>query len=448
MSEPPSISTPGLGAAAQATSGARELVSPKPAAPTGLAVGARVELIPTQLINASLLEARIQPLGAGTAWTANIRAQLTTELPASTIQALQSNPSQAPRLQAQVVSLSPALVLRVIPPSEQARPLLTGATPTDSKAWLTQQFRLHWPESRPLGETLDRLAGQLASSVAPANGLPGAHLGETNQVQRMLAALIGQLASSSDLTSPEGLEQAIGRSGIWLEALVARSASDAMSTTELSADLKAQLLTLAQRIRAQPNLPARPTSAADPMPAREAVQPTHPGDQRRAEATESPSARAAGQEGARVTGLAREVEGMIKQVVTHQLQTLDASRDQPQWVLELPFRTPAGLLALEADIRRERQGEAAEQEVWSMRLRLDLPRLGPLNILLSLRAGRLNASLQSGTPSGAEHIRRHLDELRAQLESRDIDVASLHAGYRAVAQVEPPIHSPLVSEQA
>ena len=83
-----------------------------------------------------------------------------------------------------------------------------------------------------------------------------------------------------------------------------------------------------------------------------------------------------------------------------------------------------------------------------MRLRLDLPKLGPLNILLILRDERLNASLQAADPHGAEQIKQRLGELRARLEAREIEIASLHAGHRPFDRPAPPFEAPLVREQA
>lgn len=139
---------------------------------------------------------------------------------------------------------------------------------------------------------------------------------------------------------------------------------------------------------------------------------------------------------------------MIKQVVTHQLQTLESSTEQPRWVLELPFKTPAGLMALEAEIEREHPHGQPEDACWSIRLRLDLPRLGPLLVNLTLRQGRLNATLYAGAQEAARVLDRHLDELRRQLEAREIEVASLHAGHRQTESARPRLDTPLVSEQA
>ena len=139
---------------------------------------------------------------------------------------------------------------------------------------------------------------------------------------------------------------------------------------------------------------------------------------------------------------------MIKQVVTQQLQTLEAGADPPRWVLELPFKTPAGLLTLEADIQRETRAGQAEEDGWSMRIRLNLPRLGPLSINLNLRADRLNAALQAENQTAVDILRQHLATLRQQLEDRQIEIASLHASQRPRTEPPPIRRPPLVSEQA
>ena len=146
---------------------------------------------------------------------------------------------------------------------------------------------------------------------------------------------------------------------------------------------------------------------------------------------------------------------MIKQIVTRQLQTLDASAEQTRWILDLPFRTPGGVMALEAEIAREQNADRASESCWTIRLHLDPPRIGPLRIELTLRGERLHAALQTSSQGGAELLGRHLGELREQLVARDLEVASLHAGFnpriankRANAHPERPPDTPLLSERA
>ena len=801
MNEP--MSVPPSGPGASAPTGTRALTPSTAAALAGrLLVGMQVELLPGRSISPELIEARLRPLEGQAAWTPSIRVQLTTALPASGLQIQASTTERLETgtpptaLRAEVVATSPALVLRLLSPADRST-LPPNQTATDgSREWLGQQFRQHWPESRPLAATLENITARLAKeigadfiaipkTVLPPTTTPAVNANDATgplQIQRAVATLVGQLATATDLTDPEQLSIAVGRSGLWLEALLAQAAIDPAQSSELKHDLKAQLLTLAQRLRLQatsppsppfntqatpgrrpdvhapqPNLPAQADSPAKPVPAPAGTEPRlgantgqagirlhvarpeqaapstledglldkvpdqadrhlEPLSQKRAQVDQDttllvtpsratrttpvmpppatpdeskpappaeqesqrannlarevesmvkqvvtkqlqsldsptsqralatligqlataaeltdpeqlsiavgrsglwleallaqaaidpaqaseltrdiktqlltlaqqirlqgtrqpgapsgdqpmperrpdsnipqssqPSSQAgsptkplpaptsapagtelrpgattdpvggrlnvarveqqappklgdgpsdevsnqadrqverasqksvqvdqgttpptspsqvtratsvmpppatpdeskpmppAEQESQRANNLAREVESMVKQVVTKQLQSLDSPAGQTQWLLELPFRTPAGLQALEADIRREQAREDNEHAIWTMRLRLDLPKLGPLNILLILRDERLNASLQAADPHGAEQIKQRLGELRARLEAREIEIASLHAGHRPFDRPAPPFEAPLVREQA
>lgn len=507
MSEPVGLPPSGAGSSAPVV-GTRAQAAVLNELAGRLQAGMRVEIIPTRSIGPDLIEAQLRPLAGSATWTQGVRVQLTAALPTNALQAVTgggSAPGTSPTLRAEVVATGPTLILKILAPAEGS-PSTPGSNPAalaGSREWLGQQFRQHWPESRPLAVTLENITARLAKEIGTdavavpktVTPLPAPNANETLshlQIRQAVATLIDQLASAAELTDPERLSTAVSRSGLWMEALLAQAALDPAQSSELKLDLKAQLLTLAQQIRVQaarpPSVPpaaAQPTSGhrADaptpqPPPASQAGARTEgsgasTGAEPRAGATPEASesrlsrvattesgsspksgseppeeTRAVEQNNQRTTSLARDVEGMLKQVVTKQLQSLDSPAGQTQWLLELPFRTPTGLQALEADIRREQARNEDEHETWSMRLRLDLPKLGPLHILLTLRNERLNASLQAGDPDGAEQIKRHLGDLRTRLEAREIEVASLHAGHRPLSQPAPPFDDPLVREQA
>ncbi|WP_186342924.1 flagellar hook-length control protein FliK [Allochromatium palmeri] len=496
MSEPPRLPPSGSGAsvASAAASATRAQASTAAALAERLQVGMQVELRPSRSITPELIETQLRPLGSTTTWSQGIQARLTSpmlanSLPAPAVGERSATGGAMPALRAEVVATSPALVLRLISTTaDRSTPIPNQTAVAGSREWLGQQFKQHWPESRPLAATLDRILVQLASaSTPPITNLTHTDPTNATPIQRAVDSLIGQLATVTELTDPEQLAVAVSRSGLWMEALLAQAAITPTQSNELVLDLKAQLLVLAQRLRlpgaGAPSAPssAQPTAGqrvdspvqalqtgaqmersgasagAEPRPGA-TPEPAGPGTSRVA-APESGSpptsdnappeeTRTAEQNNSRTASLARDVEGMLKQVVTKQLQSLDSPAGQNQWLLELPFRTPTGLQALEADIRREQARDGSEHETWSMRLRLDLPKLGPLNILLTLRNERLNASLQSADADGAQQIRQHLSELRARLEAREIEIASLHAGHRPLDRPVPPFTDPLVREQA
>lgn len=436
----------------------------------------------------------MRPLDSDQAWTTT-RAQLAKPLPDQLVGQLgsstnsQSVASTMPRMRAEIVSLSPALVLRILSSATGPAASTTPAPAPGSREWVGQQLRQHWPESRPLTATLQSLVSRVADSGPASRVSSAAAPALGTNVQRTLESLLGQLSTHRDLTDPERLASALKDAGPWLEARLAQSLTLATPTRDFAPDLKARLLSLAQQLRSisvrtsdlterAPSLPSRPSAtepAARVTPERTTTpssQPdapqrllaSWPGElirkaagltqrqlaeglrsitlQRREATPEQKSAPAV------ASALARDVDGMIKQVVTHQLQALDSTPEEPHWVLELPFKTPAGLIALETDIRREAPEDASSDPGWSMRLRLDLPQLGPVTIRLSLRAERLSASLQAETETGAATLKQHLETLRKQLQAREIEVASLHAGYRPAERPSPPFDAPLVREEA
>ncbi len=495
MSEslPAVITTQSTSLAASRTQ-ARDLAATAPASPTKLTVGMQLEIQPGRHVSAMVLDVRMRPMGGDQQWTATTRVQLAKPLPDQLVRQLgsaaNSQPAAlaTPRMRAEVVSVSPALVLRILAP--EMRPVMsaTPAPAPGSREWIGQQLRQHWPESRPLAATLEGLASRIADTDPASRLLPMADPTLGTRVQHSLESLLGQLSTHRDLTDPERLATALKGAGPWLEAHLAQSVAIPAPTQRFDSDLKARLLSLAQQLRSlgaptsessqraqsSPSRSSTTEPAAGATPERTAPPPGQPNAAQRllsswtgelirkaaglnkrqlAEGLASTSLHAQGAAPERqsmpaASALARDVDGMLKQLVTHQLQALDSTPDAPHWVLELPFKTPAGLIALETDIRRERPADASDDPGWSMRLHLNLPQLGPVTIKLSLRAERLSASLQAQTETGAATLKHHLETLRKQLEAREIQLASLHAGYRPAERTSPPFDAPLVREKA
>ncbi|NEX20143.1 hypothetical protein G3480_07405 [Thiorhodococcus mannitoliphagus] len=498
-----------------------------------LRTGTQVEVLAVKALGPDVVEVRLKPAGAAQAAATTVRAQL-VDAQQSQVAKLLTNagdggtsgkPTASASLLAEVVAVSPKLVLRPVVTANRDAP-----TP-GSRDWIGVQLKQHWPGARPLTATLESVTNHLADPLDLARALQASDPSVRAAVQQTAERLVAQLATAQDLTQAERLSSTLSRSGIWLEAMLAQGANGPTSIADLQSDLKVQLLTLAQRLRnatqTAPNRaghevspqsprPAGPTRLALPSPPPTAttnpklesptlspagagrpqshgkLETTAPLPQPRAEPSQASQSsivtagtrtdllnRAAGKRpqnaGAQTVkaldsaglprneppniklsspdeidlkGLARDVDGMLKHLVTSQLKTLDASQAQPHWLAEIPFKTPAGLIALETDIRRESRSGNPDEDAWSMRLNLDLPHLGPLTIKLSLRSERLSASLQAESPLAADTLKQNLAKLREQLESRDIEVAALHAGQRQQDRSEPPFDAPLISEKA
>ncbi|MBK1647457.1 flagellar hook-length control protein FliK [Rhabdochromatium marinum] len=438
-----------------------------------LALGSRVEVQLKSVLRSGDLEVRLRALGQNAQnaqpaprgqWSQTMRVGITDALRPALLEALRTLSTDQSRqgsiLKAEVVSLNPRIMLRLMHSD--------GAEAPGTKAWFVAQVRAHWPGAQRLTNTFANWARNLQESKAasPLSGRAeaGKQPSQTGQTQtttkvplppgqaeaskalatperaqsvqhselnQAIKEILNRLASPRELTDPQRLPVTLKNSGIWLEALLARAAVTPNQRLSLEADLKGQLLRLAQQLRATP----APSSNAGAKsgPQRASDPPTGGGADR---LLQQPA-----------TALSREVHGMLKQLVTLQLQSADHAPDPLRWAVELPFQSSAGLLALDADIQRESTQDEEDPERWSMQLRLDLPVLGPLLISLILHNDRLHASLVAEQSAGAAKLRERLPELRAQLEKREIEVASLHAREGSTERPPKP-EPPLLNEQA
>lgn len=402
-----------------------------------------------------------------------------------------------------------------------------SAAATTAQLWLESQLRHHLPQAQPLRPTLERWCNALVTTTNAAT--------PPDLKQSLLTAFIQHLPTAKDLVEPQRLATTLQNSGVWLEAALAQELGDpSVPHSESTQDFKAQLLCLAEELRALADAESLPvaelavataeqnaavlielapepeaetpsetdetdsSSDADELEDVDAAPDTDEteteldvdaddDDESAADGDDNaPAAHSDGDESAeaeafyqpletlepvedeelpvvsnvssapaalpliperaqpssphprkaRAETLLREIDGMIKQVVTHQLHSLDADPNAVCWLLEVPFRVPSGeLLTLDAEIERQTCCRAADTTQWTLRLRLHLPQLGPLAITLTLRAARLDAGLQADSATSAATLREHLATLRQQLTAQQLEVASLYAGYRPLPPV-------------
>lgn len=412
-----------------------------------LELGARVQVRVNAVLNSGDLEVRLRAAQAEQprSWSQALRVGIADGLRPALLDALRALAAGQARpgavLDAEVVSLTPRIMLRMIGAEQTEQP--------GSDAWFARQWRANLPGARELSTTLagwSRGLAQAGSEPTPASGV------QQPELQRAVKQVLERLASPRELTDPARLAQTIRNSGIWLEALLARASLAPQQSVALESDLKAQLLRLAEQIRHHQQAGAKPP--AQSAPAR--VTPA-PGTAQQAPAAPRPQSPAPDVPahharqlalGAGAGTLAREVDGMLKQLVTLQLHNTEQAPEQLRWALELPFHSSAGLLTLDADIQREPSAHDEDEAHWSLHIALDLPVLGPLSIRLGLRGEHLHASLVAEQSAGAALLRERLSELRAQLEKRAISVGSLTAREGTLERRAPVPRGSLLSEQA
>lgn len=303
-----------------------------------------------------------------------------------------------------------------------------------------QALRTALPRQADLGPLLANL------QVAAAGG------SERGEVARALASaatrLLNTLPTPQQLSTPQGLKEALRHSGAFFEAGLSQAVS--ARTPPPQGDIKAQLLRLLavlSRPAAQAPAAQQPAAASPPPAARGGAE-ASPGGERqaatppRAESSppplrgrpttaqaSAPPSITAGMAPERVAAeLRQQVEGALSRVQLHQLSSLPAEDgSRSLWSLELPVRTTDGTDVLALRIAREGQasGEGGGEESWTVELGFDLEGLGPLTTRLTLRGGQVSAVLWAEDPTAVAMIQSRMEELRRDLESAGLAVGRL-----------------------
>ena len=212
--------------------------------PEGLGIGTRVEIRLARQPDPGLVRLQVSPLTGAAAGTiiepqpvGGTQARLLVQA-ADTAASLPTR--DGPRLSGEVVGLGSRLVLRLGTIGTAADTSPADQTSTDRAVWFQSQWRQHLPHSLALARTLDGWRQPTPHTQAPGSA---AARPMTPLAARLASDLLAGLPEPADLTDPHRLRHAVGHSGLWLEAALARQ------TPDPGRDLKAQLTRLAERIR-------------------------------------------------------------------------------------------------------------------------------------------------------------------------------------------------------
>ncbi|MCI0667274.1 MAG: flagellar hook-length control protein FliK, partial [Methylococcaceae bacterium] len=237
------------------------------------------------------------------------------------------------------------------------------------------------------------------SKTAPGtNSLPP-------QVRNLAQSFLTNLPNLRDLSTLQGIKQAIGESGIFLEARLASLAKH--GGQPLDKDLKASLLRFAAG--AESAIKPRETEGQKDLLARDS----------RFEAESSLS-----------RTLVESTKGALSRIVLDQISSLP--QDQPGkqvWNLEIPFlnsdRAESARLTIQRDTHA---GFQQTEHQWSVILELNPPNLGTLQCKISLAGDRVNAYFRAESESTHHLIQSNLELLEQQLSDSGLSVGSLASG--------------------
>jgi hypothetical protein len=322
------------------------------------------------------------------------------------------------------VQAGQTLKLEILQPGVPAAlRLLPSATPAQTASLAVRDAL---PRQTPLPALLANLA--VVAQATPKSGPP-----LPAPVVALARQVLARLPTPESLAKPEGLQQALAQSGLFLEHKLAQPLQTAQPLPPVSADFKGGLLgllaALFSLVKGTPPPPPAPGQGTPPaLP--QAPQPpapftATPQAQARAQPTVTPQL---GPQQA-LLELFRHVEGGLARVQLHQLISTATDDDGRRlWLMELPVRQGEQTDVIALRIERDKGGSDKRQAApWSVNLALNLENLGPLNVRVTLAGGAVSASFWAQQPATAELFRRHLHELQGRLTKVGLKVGNLTA---------------------
>jgi hypothetical protein len=201
-----------------------------------------------------------------------------------------------------------------------------------------------------------------------------------------LQPLVALMPSQTDLTTPEGLQQAITNSGIFMEA------KQAHSTAGLQGDLKAQLLSLLDTLA--------PASSSSVMSAMEHT-------------------------------VLNDVKSGLARIVMDQLASLPQDDQRQQvWQLAIPFQNGQHTETIKLKINHEKKStQPADDQPssWSVVLELNPPGLSPLKSRISVEGEVVDTFFWSDQVTTTDSIKANLDKLELAYQQAGLVVGQLDA---------------------
>jgi hypothetical protein len=218
-----------------------------------------------------------------------------------------------------------------------------------------------------------------------------------------LALLEQVVRTPAEITRGEGLEEAIKRSGLFLEAQLAQPSLDMAGLSQ--EDWKGALLRLASLL--DDYLPARraaTSSSETPPPLQQR------GLQAQPRAT-LPLSLLDDDVDALLSRLHGEVHAALARVEVAQLEATTASA----WMIEIPLQGEDGRDILQVQLQQN--GEGGTGSSWTFGFALDLPSLGPIQGELQLRDLRISVRLWAERADTVHRLELQFGTLRHALST-------------------------------
>lgn len=316
--------------------------------------------------------------------------QIQEQSPARPVAADSSNRSTAARPDASSIA---SQVKSPATPTPSAGPLSNSKLPV---APTIIRGQVPEPSTRtPLPAAATGAVGALEATEQPATPL-----------MRAVQAVLGNQLSGKDQLTAERLRQILDRSGLFLEARLARGENPGQ-------DLKANLLRLLALMTPLTGKPAAQSAAANQAQQEPASLP-------------ATTLRLLGE-------LLTQAEAGMARVLVSQLASLpQTDSNQQVWAFDLPIRQPHGSDSFTLRISRD-QPDAAEggnraEARWSVNIHFDLPGLGPVSSRITLSGDEVSSHFAAERPDTVRRLQLAIPDLEDAFTRAGLKVANLSAG--------------------
>ncbi|MEA5444286.1 flagellar hook-length control protein FliK [Gammaproteobacteria bacterium AB-CW1] len=291
-------------------------------------------------------------------------------------------------------------------------------------------------------------------------------------LQRLLSPILNAVPTASTVSTPDGLARALTDSGL---LTLHRLSSEAAGTTptgglqrDWTAVLARALLGLRDAMR-EGRLPETIASGRDvargqppPPPGRGwPLGPPPPSalQSQLAQGQGGSLAKAAisGQQGQLLRELpeslrivVRQIEGAIARSELHQLASMPPESDGGRQLLwfELPVQRQAAYDLWQFQFQQHKSRREDSESVWTARIAVNIPGLGPFSASLRLKGERLSIQLHASDQSGHALVSANLDELRRRLRSAALDLEHLGLSVGEAPQADSALPRQLFRSQA
>lgn len=284
-----------------------------------------------------------------------------------------------------------------LPPQFQVRVLSVGAQPqleilsvgSQPDSTVHQALRERLPQQNGYAPLLATVGALSQWSVAKQ--LPP-------YLRSALALLEHSMSTPRELATPEGLRQAVNRSGLFLEAQLAQApASDATTAHD---DMKGALLRLMTILQGQATLSESTDDEVEPPLLYRGVVPQGrlPLPQELANTNDATEL---------LPRLNTDIQAALARLEVAQLQA-----NPNHWIVEIPVQNAEGADVLQLSLKHEPEAEQG----WTMGFSLDLPLLGPIVGELQLRGLRLSVRLWAQHRETVNRLEEQFADLRQRLD--------------------------------